>query len=192
MRKMSNILNIITILLILAYIIFTNQVYELLIKITGNTSTEIYNYSKIPYYLLWFSFILGILIKIIIYIKNKIKKDLNNYIVIFTSDIIILLFFISTFIFTTPFEFLEHKNINDHPDSIRYDKLFVMNKFYSNEGDYEGGLGDAKYIYIPMNKKIIYFTSQGIKTYKIDFLENNKVKVNNKEYEIQDSWYTES
>ena len=129
MRKLSNAINIITILIIIAYVFFTHKIYELLVKITGNTTTELYNFSKIPYYLLWGSLIISLLIKIIPHIINK----KNNIVVIFTSDVIIIILVFASLFLTTPFEFLyNYSSDSIYPESIRYDKLFVQNKFHKH------------------------------------------------------------
>ena len=189
MKIIIRIINTIAIILSLFYIFFTHKFYEIIINLSGNTSGRIFTYSNIPYYLLWLALIISIIIKIVLIVLKKKK----NIVVIFPSDVVVLILLLSSIIFTPRFEFIEHYD-NDSilPECIRYDNLFIRNEFYSNEGDFEGGYGDTKYIYIPIMKKMIYIDSKGIKNYDVEYKDNNKVIIDNKEYKISQTWFTES
>ena len=109
------------------------------------------------------------------------------------TNIFVVLFFVMSIVFTPKFEFLQHMNIGEgYIESYRYDKLFVYNKFYSNEGDYEGGYGDTKYLYIPVINKIVYFKSFKVDVYDIKYISGGTVKIGDKKYTVHSSWFTES
>lgn len=193
MKLFLKILNITTIIVVSCYIFLTYQFYSLLILITGNWSPQIYSYSKIPYYLLWIAVIVNIVLNIIVYIKNRNTISSRRIKLPIMSGIFIGCILLISIIFTPKFEFLYyHKEGFTYPESIRYDKLFVCNYFYSNEGDYEGGYGDAKYLYIPGLKKMIYIDTDGIRSYDVKFLKNKKVKIGRLIYNIESDWFDES
>jgi hypothetical protein len=189
MKLVVRIVNTIAIVLSLLYIFFTHDYYKIIIDISGNATYRIYSYSNLPYTLLWVALVFSIIIKVVIFLKNKKK----NIIVIFPSDIIVVLILLVSIILTPRFEFIEYYDgDNMYPEGIRYDNLFIRNEFYSNEGDFEGGYGDTKYIYLPISKKIILFTPEGTETHKVKYKNKEVVMIDNKEYKIEQTWFTES
>ena len=185
MKTIIRILNTIAILLSLFYILFTDKFYEIVIKITGNTTNAIYEYVKIPYYLLWFALIFSILIKIILILINKKK----NIVVIFPSDIVVFIILLASLIFTPRFEYLYYSM---EPQSMnkKYDNLFVYTEFYEDENNYKKEHSDTKYIYIPIMKKMVYIDSKGIKTYEVKYIDKDVVVINDGGSQIKKEWPT--
>ena len=188
MRYLSKAINSLAVILVLVYVFLTHQVYSFIIHISGNLTSTIYIVSKIPYYFLWGGLIINILSKVLRIFSSKQK----NLVVFYLSEILVIILLIGTFVFKPNFEFLYSETGDIYPDSYRYDNLFVYNKFYSNEGDYEGGYGDTKYIYVPFTKKIYYFSPEGVKNYKVEFVNKEKVKIGDNVYTIHKSWFVES
>ena len=161
--------------------------------ITNNMTSSIYFYSKIPYYLLWLTVIINIVLNIIVYIRNKGVITRDKIKLPIKSGIFVTILLLLIIIFTSPFEFLYYKEKDSiNQKSIRYDKLFVCNYFYSNKDDYQGGYGDTKYLYIPIAKKMIYIDNTGISSYDVKLLGNRKVKIGSVIYTVKSSWYNET
>ncbi len=193
MKLFLKILNIITIIVLFTYLFLTYQFYSFLMMITNNMTSSIYFYSKIPYYLLWLTVIINIVLNIIVYIRNKGVITRDKIKLPIKSGIFVTILLLLIIIFTSPFEFLYYKEKDSiNQKSIRYDKLFVCNYFYSNKDDYQGGYGDTKYLYIPIAKKMIYIDNTGISSYDVKLLSNRKVKIGSVIYTIKSSWYNET
>ena len=187
MKLALRIINIFTLALLLFYIVFTHQYYSLILRYSDGITSDIYTYSNRPYYILWISIVLNVMFVFFEYINSKKVHLLTK------TTIFVVLFFIMSIVFTPKFEFLHQIDIEGgYPISYRYDKLFVYNKFYSNEGDYEGGYGDTKYLYIPVINKIVYFKSFKVDVYDIEYISDGTVKIGNKKYSVESSWFTES
>lgn len=193
MKLFLKILNTITIIVLFTYLFLTYQFYSFLMMITNNMTSSIYFYSKIPYYLLWLTVIINIVLNIIVYIRNKGVITRDKIKLPIKSGIFVTILLLLIIIFTSPFEFLYYKEKDSiKQKSIRYDKLFVCNYFYSNKNYYEGGYGDTKYLYIPGLKKIVYIDSTGTNSYDVKYIKKNKVKIGQTIYNIKDVWYNES
>ncbi|MBQ8131647.1 MAG: hypothetical protein IJ193_04070 [Bacilli bacterium] len=181
-----NVISCIVLLLFFIYVFYTGYVYNFLIDYTGNLTDEIVILSTIPYYLILINFALII---IYTFLKMVIARKLNFSI----PQIGIVILLVSISIFTAPFDYLYTEVGNgEYPESIRYDKLFVCNRVYSNEGDYQGGIGEIKYIYLPISKKIIYFENGSSKIVKVKELKNNRIEIDDVKYTIENGYFCES
>ena len=179
-KKILIAFTIFTIITALSYIFLMKTFYSYLLAFSGNWAPTIYRHSLLPYHLLIIDSICIVLYCLIELVKTrKIKLS-----VLYFIPVIIL---VLTRIFTTPFEFVDVPN---DLGTYRYDKMFVYNLFWDNEGDYEGGSGISNYIYLPKSKKIIYFTKEGIEEKKVTFLDDDRVKIGNEEHQIMSSLFS--
>ena len=178
----------INLIIVLAYIIFTPAFMKLFSSITGNSTSEMITLCNFIYILL----IIASLFSVIDIYTSKKNNEKINFLSVLT-----VIFFLITIINTTPFRYVYYykKKDNDsyyYPDSYRYDRLFIYNYVYSNEGDDESGNGEEKYIYIPVLKRIIYVSNKGIKVEEVKYNGNNKIEIGNTEYTIKTDYFTES
>ena len=191
--------------------IFAPQYYKLITNITKYSTNKIISLSVIPHILLLISFIISVL-GIIISVKNKNKIEKLYFIPVFLYAV--------TMVFTTPFRYVYlYKNsyylsnsncseqaFNDtdlsnenncyydetYPESYRYDRLFVYNYVYSNEGEDESGDWNTRYIYIPIIKKIIYMNGGKFSVYNCEYHSNKKIKIGKYYYIKEKTYFTES
>ncbi len=193
MKKVINIINICVLCLCLIHIFFSGSLLDgLLTNLSFSLTFFRYCLTLIPYLLLGISFI-GNIIYLVFCISRKKKKYLN------ISSILVIIMFVITFLFTTPFEFVHSEECNNSKledsdvcfKSYRYDKLFVYGRFESEESGYIGDFGKYRYIYIPIAKKIIVFGNK-IEKYDVKYLDSEQVKIGKKEYSIENYWYHES
>lgn len=185
-------INILLILIVLGYVLFPNHTYSVLLDWGNYWVPDVYKISLIPYYGLIILSIIDIIFVIInIFVDRKSKKD---SLLLNISSFIIIIMCIMTNVFSAPFEFLHYTDERDLTDSHRYEKLFILSHFESNEGDI-GNLEDIQpvnYFYNPFKKRIYIIDDGHTMTMKLKFVGKNKVLINGREFIISDSWFTES
>lgn len=172
-----------SLIITIAYVIFTPVYYFLFSRISGNLTNDIMLYVDIIYLLLIVSAIISV-ISIILTIKNKGKLN--------ALYIVTIVLFLLTLVFSAPFSYLEYDSGEHYPATYRYDNLFIYNYVYSNEGDDQSGNGSNKYIYIPIAKKIIYYINNEFRIEDVKFLSRKVVKIGNTKYSVVRSYFTES
>lgn len=179
-RKIVIGVSIFTNITVLSYIFFTKSYYEHLVGTSGSWAPSVYRASVSPYYLL----IANVIMIIIYCIVEKVKtKKLKLSVLYFTTIIL----FVLTQVFTTPFQFVSTQR---QRGTFRYDKMFVYNLFWDNEGDYEGKTGISKYVYLPFSKKIVYFREDGVVVKPVTYLGKDKIKIGSEKYTIESTWFS--
>ncbi|MEE3342848.1 MAG: hypothetical protein VZS44_02020 [Bacilli bacterium] len=188
LKQLRKFVIIVNLIIVLAYIIFTPAFMKFFSSITGNLTSEMITLCNFIYIML----IIAVLVSIVDMHNSKKNNEKFSFFSVLT-----VIFFGITIINATPFRYVYHyekKNSDSYyyPKSYRYDRLFVYNYVYSNEGDDESGTGEDKYFYIPVLKIIIFVGHEGVKVEKVRYIGNKKVEIGDLEYTIEKDYFTES